>query len=61
MRLIARNELSTLVVNKYLSYRWRLEMILSLQNHASFLLEHFADKGDHILVDEDFNITGIIH
>lgn len=25
-----------------------------------FFLKHFDDKGDHILVDADFNITGII-
>ena len=64
MRLIMKNELSSLAVDNYLSYCWRVEMIpkvLSLHNHASgFFLKHFDDKGDHILVDEDFNITGII-
>ena len=63
MRLIAKNELSTLAVDNYLSYCWRVEMIpkvLSLQTHTGFFLKHFEDKGDHILVDEDFNITGII-
>ncbi len=34
--------------------------VLSLQSDAGFFLKHFDDKGDHILVDEDFNITGII-
>ena len=63
MRLIAKNELSTLAVDNYLSYRWRVELIpkvLSLQTQAGFFLKHFDDKGDHILVDENFNITGII-
>ena len=63
MRLIAKNELSTLAVDNYLSYCWRMEMIpkaLSLQNHSGFFLKHFDDKGDHILVDEDFNIIGMI-
>lgn len=62
-RLIASGELSSLAVDNYLSHRWRLDMIpevLSLHNHAGFFLKHFDDKGDHVLVDEDFNITGII-
>ncbi len=25
-----------------------------------FYLKHFDDKGDHILIDEQYNITGII-
>lgn len=29
-------------------------------NEGPFFLKHTDDKGDHILVDEDFNITGII-
>lgn len=61
--LIANGELSTLAVDHYLSHRWRVDMIpevLSLHNQAGFFLKHFDDKGDHILVDEDFNITGII-
>lgn len=63
MRLIANGELSTLAVDNYLSHCWRVDMIpkvLSLHNHAGFFLKHFDDKGDHILVDEDFIITGII-
>ena len=63
MRLIANGELSTLAVDNYLSHRWRVDMIpkvLSLHDSAGFFLKHFDDKGDHILVDEDFNITGII-
>lgn len=62
-RLIVNGELSTFAVDNYLSYRWRADMVpkvLSLHNQAGFFLKHFDDKGDHILVDEDFNITGII-
>ena len=63
MRLISNGELSTLAVDNYLSHCWRVDMIpkvLSLHNSAGFFLKHCDDKGDHILVDEDFNITGII-
>lgn len=62
-RLIASGELSTLAVDNYLSHRWRADMVpevLSLHNQADFFLKHFDDKGDHVLIDEDFNITGII-
>lgn len=31
-----------------------------MQNDQNYYLKHADDKGDHILVDEDFNITGII-
>lgn len=29
-------------------------------NSGPFFLAHTDDKGDHILVDDDFQITGII-
>lgn len=61
--LIANGELSSLAVDNYLSHRWRadkVQEVLSLHNDAGFFLKHFDDKGDHVLVDEDFNITGII-
>lgn len=63
MRLIANGELSSLAVDNYLSHCWRMDMIpevLSLDNDAGFFLKHFDDKGDHVLVYEDFNITIII-
>ncbi len=63
IRLILNGELSTLAVDNYLTYRWREDMVpevLSLHNQAGFFLKHFEDRGDHVLVDEDFNITGII-
>ena len=62
-KLIVNGELSSLAIDKYLSHRWREEMIpevVALHNEAGFFLKHFDDKGDHIMVDEDFNITGII-
>ena len=31
-----------------------------IQETGKFYLRHFDDKGDHIMVDEGFNITGII-
>ena len=61
-RLLVNGEHSSLAVDNYLSHCWREEMIpdvLSLHNDAGFFLKHFDDKGDHILVDEDFNITGV--
>lgn len=63
MRLIANGELSTFALDNYLTHCWRMDMIpevVSLHNDAGFFLKHFDDKGDHIMVDEDFKITGII-
>ncbi|EXJ78033.1 hypothetical protein A1O3_09193 [Capronia epimyces CBS 606.96] len=62
---IVNGELSSLAVDNYLSHCWRLDMITHVTAHChesgpSFFLKHFDDKGDHILVDADFNITGII-
>lgn len=62
---ILNGELSFLAVDNYLSYCWRHDMIPHvgthcLKNGSGFFLKHFDDKGDHILVDTDFNITGII-
>lgn len=59
------SELSSLAVDNYLSHCWRHDMIPRVITHchesgSDFFLKHFHDKGDHILVDADFNITGII-
>ena len=62
-RLIANGEVSTLALDNYLSLCWREDLVqevVSLHNDAGFYLKHFDDKGDHILVDKDFKITGII-
>ena len=64
MRLITNGELSTLAVDNYLTHCWRVHMIpkvLSLHNDANFYLKHFDNKGDHILVDKYFTITGITY
>ncbi|KAI9826033.1 MAG: hypothetical protein M1826_006831 [Phylliscum demangeonii] len=51
-------------VDAYLQYRWMLHQLqqgLFIQrNDGPFYLKHPDDKGDHILVDDKFNITGII-
>lgn len=62
---IVDGELSSLAVDNYLSHCWRHEMIAHVGAHCrrngpSFFLKHFDDKGDHILVDGEYNITGII-
>lgn len=33
---------------------------LSSDNSSAFFLKHVDDKGDHLLVDEDYNIVGVI-
>jgi hypothetical protein len=62
---IVNEELSSLAVDNYLSHCWRHDMIAHVGTHchekgSGFFLKHFDDKGDHILVDTDFNITGMI-
>ena len=62
-RLIANGEISTLALDNYLSLCWRedvVQEVVSLHKDAGFHLKHFDDKGDHILVDKYFKITGII-
>jgi len=63
IEMIENGELRTLAVDNYLTHLWRLERISELVadlTDARFYIRHFDDKGDHILVDEDYNITGII-
>ena len=63
IKMIEGGELSTLAVDNYLTHLWRLKRIPDLVMHATdvqFYIKHFDDKGDHILVDEHHNITGII-
>lgn len=48
-------------VEAYLVYRFLQESASQLSdNEDMFFLTHVDDKGDHLLVDEDLNITGII-
>jgi len=65
LRALANREESALPVDNYLSFLWRLDMLPELVAACAspagpFYLKHYDDKGDHILVDDDFNITGII-
>ncbi|GAB0135247.1 hypothetical protein EsDP_00003592 [Epichloe bromicola] len=63
--LIVQDEIySQQAVDAYLIHRFLLDLVPlvlpSAQNEDAFYLKHADDKGDHILVDEQFNITGII-
>lgn len=64
--LITRQEAYTNhPVDAFLIHRYLLESIPSIfpnngLDDGKFYLKHANDKGDEILVDEDFNITGIV-
>ncbi|KAJ5647029.1 hypothetical protein N7490_003401 [Penicillium lividum] len=64
--LILRQEIYTSrSVDAYLVHRFLLDNVAKVFSYndlddGKFYLRHADDKGDHILVDEDFNITGII-
>ncbi|KAF6784150.1 hypothetical protein CSOJ01_15798 [Colletotrichum sojae] len=64
--LIVRDEMySQRPVEAYLIHRFLLDLIPSVlpspvPDDQRYYLKHADDKGDHILVDQDFNITGII-
>ena len=65
--MIVRGELYSLqAVDAYLIHKFLLDLLPSVLSKAAqdddpkYYLKHADDKGDHILVDEDFNITGII-
>lgn len=64
--LILRDEMySQQPVDGYLITRFLIDLIPSVlpsppPTDRNFYLKHADDKGDHILVDDDFNITGII-
>lgn len=52
-------------VDAYLIHRFLLDAVpkISPPSHdqtSQFYLKHADDKGDHILVDDDYNVTGII-
>ena len=62
---IISGELSSLAEDKYVSHCWRRDKISEVTKYChdygpDFFIKHYDDKGDHILVDADFNITGII-
>ncbi|KAJ3489271.1 hypothetical protein NLG97_g6035 [Lecanicillium saksenae] len=65
MRMLANGEKSDLRVDNYIALIWRLTALPglvrdSVSRKGPFYLRHYDDKGDHILVDDDYNITGII-
>lgn len=48
-------------IEAYLVYRFLQDNAAQLSDpDENFFLKHVDDKGDHLLVDEDLNITGII-
>ena len=54
-----------LPLDNYLTFLWRLKVLPKfIANSASregpLYLKHYDDKGDHILVYEKHNITGIV-
>jgi hypothetical protein len=64
-RMLVNGEVSRLPVDNYLAYLWRLEVLPGLVNKSvssagPFFLKHYDDKGDHILLDDEYNITGFI-
>ncbi|PWI77004.1 hypothetical protein PCL_04198 [Purpureocillium lilacinum] len=51
-------------VDAYLIHRFLTDLVPTITPASTgdikFYLKHADDKGDHILVDDDFNVTGII-
>lgn len=65
LQTIENHEISSLPIDNALVFMWQLSMIDRLVDSSTsksgpFYLKHQDDKGDHILVDENYNITGII-
>ncbi|KAI0884291.1 uncharacterized protein GGS22DRAFT_165294 [Annulohypoxylon maeteangense] len=66
LRMIAGGEIGTLekALDVFLAHRFRVDMLedvwKSEGGKEQFFLKHADDKGDHILVNADFEITGII-
>lgn len=62
--MCSSGELGTTCANElFLTLKWRLQLCEHMSGtgaSAQFYLKHVDDKGDHLLVDDDFNITGII-
>ncbi|KAI8680624.1 APH domain-containing protein [Fusarium sp. Ph1] len=63
--LIIQEEMySQQAVDAYLIHRYLLDLVPRVLppvfDDEKFYLKHGDDKGDHILVDEHFNVTGII-
>ncbi|KAK1981126.1 hypothetical protein LZ30DRAFT_97882 [Colletotrichum cereale] len=65
MQAISNHEITSLPVDNYITFPWRLSVVPALASSSAsslgpFYLKHYDDKGDHILVDEEYNITGVI-
>lgn len=67
LQLISIGEVLSLPVHNYLANRWKLEMISELcatlianKSGPKFYLKHNDDKEDHLLVNEDLQITAVI-
>ena len=64
--LIMREEIyTTRAVDAFLVHRFLIDCIPHILSHhktsdGQFYLRHADDKGDHLLVDDDCNITGIV-
>ena len=64
MDLLTTRQFTSLPVDHYLAFKWRSKVISTLASSLShmgpFYLKHPEDKGDHLLIDENYNITAII-
>lgn len=65
LQAINSKEIATLPEENRGYFQWLLSALPSLLSSTKsatgpFYLKHFDDKGDHILIDEQYNITGII-
>ncbi|KAL9083859.1 MAG: hypothetical protein Q9159_005535 [Coniocarpon cinnabarinum] len=62
LRAIARDEMYVQQpVDAYLVHRFLLDVLSHLlPPRNGIFLKHADDKGDHIMVDDDYNITGIV-
>lgn len=59
MQTLATHEVSSLPLDNYLTFLWRLKVLPDLIANSASREGPFY-KDDHILVDEDYNITAII-
>ena len=65
LQAIDSKEIASLPEENRGFFKWLLSALPSLLSSTKtatgpFYLKHFDDKGDHILIDEQYNITGII-
>lgn len=65
LSMIASGEIDTFCpVDAYLAHRFRLDVVPALWKDVpsdnQFFLKHPDDKGDHILVNDSFDVVGVI-